>query len=170
MDSPAGSVSAVARAAIGRGALLLVFWLALTLGNVADLPVGIAASSIATWVSLRLMPAQETRISPQAAAALAVRFFKQSVVAGIDVAVRALHPRLPLKTGFVTFRSRLANGVTLNAFSTMASLLPGTLPASMDRRDAILIHCLDEDAPIAAQMSEDESLFAEAVGARLGHD
>lgn len=170
MDTPVGSVSALPRAAIGRGALLLGLWLALTLGDLSDLPVGIAAAGLATWVSLRLMPPQNARISPGGIAALSVRFFSQSVLAGIDVAVRALNPRLPLKTGFVTYRSHLVDGVALNAFSTMASLLPGTLPASTDRRDAIVIHCLDVDEPVTADMGKDEALFTEAVGARRSHD
>lgn len=63
-----------------------------------------------------------------------LRFLLQSVVAGTDAAWRALHPRLPLRPGFVTYPVQLAPGATRNTFCTLSSLLPGPFP--QDRMNA----------------------------------
>jgi multicomponent Na+:H+ antiporter subunit E len=46
----------------------------------------------------------------------------------------------------------------------MASLLPGTLPAESDRRESLLIHCLDVEQPVAAGLAMDEDLFSQVLG------
>ena len=43
---------------------------------------------------------------------------------------------------------------------------PGTLPTGTDDHGALLIHCLDVDQPIAANLATEETLFIRA----LGHD
>jgi multicomponent Na+:H+ antiporter subunit E len=103
-------------------------------------------------------------LSPVASTAFALRVFRQSILAGVDVAWRALDPRLPLHTGFVAYPSRLPAGRGRSAFCTLASLLPGTLPVATDQTGALLIHCLDIDQPVVAQLTEDEGLFRRALG------
>ncbi len=144
--------------------MFLVLWLALTLGNPADLPVGMLTAIAATWTSLHLLPPRAVRRSLRASATYALRFLRQSILAGVDVAWRALDPRLPLRPGFITYPSRLHAGAGRNAFCTVASLLPGTLPVASDQSGALLIHCLDIDQPVAAQLTEDEGLFSRALG------
>jgi multicomponent Na+:H+ antiporter subunit E len=97
-------------------------------------------------------------------AGLVLRFLRQSIVAGTDVARRALDPRLPLRLGVVAYPVQLAPGATRNTFCTLSSLLPGTLPAGSDERGALLVHCLDIGEPIVAQLTEEESLLVRAVG------
>jgi multicomponent Na+:H+ antiporter subunit E len=46
---------------------------------------------------------------------------------------------------------------------TLATLLPGTLPAGVDERGALIMHCLDTDQPVAAQFAEDEAFLMAAV-------
>lgn len=154
------------RAAGVRGAMFLALWLVLSLGNPADLPAGIVTAIAAAWTSLYLLPPSATRLSPLALTAFALRFFRQSILAGVDVAWRALDPRLPLRTGFVTYPSRLAPGPARTAFCTLESLLPGTLPVGSDRSGALLVHCLDTDQPVVAQLTEDEALFQRTLGAK----
>jgi hypothetical protein len=82
----------------------------------------------------RLAPADKSaHISPWQPVKFAVRFFRQTFVAGMDVAWRALHPNLPLQTGFVVFSSDLPHGPARTTFLTIASLMPGTLPAGTDK-------------------------------------
>jgi multicomponent Na+:H+ antiporter subunit E len=100
---------------------------------------------------------------------LVLRLLHQSVVAGTDVARRALDPRLPLRPGFVPYAVKLAPGASRNTFCTLSSLLPGTLPAGTDERDALLIHCLDIDEPILAQLREEEMLLARVTGGGRDH-
>ncbi len=78
-----------ASAALFRGAVFLITWLALTHGRLGDVIAGVAVAAIATWASLKLLPAGPTRLSLRAFVALARHFFRQSIVAGIDVARRA---------------------------------------------------------------------------------
>src|SRR5262249_59709602 len=52
------------RSVTGRAAALLAFWLVLTGVSVADLPIGAAATGLATWASLRLVPAGPVSLPP----------------------------------------------------------------------------------------------------------
>jgi multicomponent Na+:H+ antiporter subunit E len=67
-------------------------------------------------------------------------------MAGVDVARRALDPRLPLRPGFVTYAPRLPPGGARDAFCALASLMPGTLPADTNEDGTLLVHCLDRTA------------------------
>jgi multicomponent Na+:H+ antiporter subunit E len=99
-----------------------------------------------------------------------MRFAWQSVVAGIDVAWRALDPRLPLRPGFVVYPIRLQPSPARNAFLTLASLLPGTLPTGLDENGALLVHCLDVGQPVVAQMTAEELLLARGLGVKGNDD
>jgi multicomponent Na+:H+ antiporter subunit E len=152
------------RSALLRSSVFLGFWLVASLGNLAQLPAGILAAAAATWVSFRLLPPASAHISPWHLARFAVRFFRQTAVAGVDVAWRAFHPNLPLQPGFVVFPSELPHGSARTTFLTIASLLPGALPAGPDRSGGLLIHCLDVKQPVVSELTFDEDLFKRALG------
>ena len=147
-----------------RGALFLGFWLMISGWAAADLPVGLAAVCVATWASLTLLPAPGSRLRTMALAALALDFFRQSVMSGFDVARRALHPQLQLRPGFVSCPLRLPPGNARSAFCALASLLPGTLPTGTDDQGALLVHGLDVAQPIAADLAAQEALFMRTLG------
>lgn len=105
---------------------------------------------------------------PVALADLSLRFLWQSVIAGADVAWRALDPRLPLRPGFVRCPIRIAPGPERDAFRALSSLLPGTLPVGSDHGDVLLMHCLDVGQPVQAQMAAAEARFLRASGGALG--
>jgi multicomponent Na+:H+ antiporter subunit E len=130
----------------------------------ADLPVGIAAVVGATWVSLRFLPPLASRYGLAAIASLAVSFFRQSVVSGMDVAWRALTPELRLQPGLVACPLRLPAGDKRSAFCALSSLMPGTLPTGTDEQGALLVHCLDMSQPVAANLAAGEQLFMRAFG------
>jgi multicomponent Na+:H+ antiporter subunit E len=150
------------RAAVWRALAFLGLWLVLAGVDLADLPAAAIAVVAATWTSVRLMPPSESRPSLIALAALALRFLHQSLVAGADVAWRALDPRLPLRTGFVTYPVRFPPGPARNTFTTLTSLLPGTVPAG-DDSGQISYHCLDVDQPVVSQLAADEAALARAL-------
>ena len=164
MSSPARDASEIRRAAVLRAIAFLGLWFILSLGDMTAFAAGVVAAALATWASLRLLPPSKGRLSAPALAKLILRFFHQTIVAGIDVAWRALDPRLPLRPGFIVYPTRLSMGAARNGFCTMASLLPGTLPAESDRRESLLIHCLDVEQPVAAELAMDEDLFNQAIG------
>jgi len=160
----------LSRAALARATGFLVFWLILTGFDVADLAIGVLAAMLATWASLRLMPPGQWRFRPIKLTKFVLRFFLQSITAGFDVAWRALHPRMPLQPGFVTYRTQIPQSPTLSAFCTVSSLLPGTLPSGPDAGGGLAIHCLDVTQPAADQLATEESLFVEALGERRDND
>ncbi|MGH8616377.1 MAG: Na+/H+ antiporter subunit E [Burkholderiales bacterium] len=148
------------RAAVSRGALFFGFWLVLLpSAKPVDLVVGAFAAAVATWVSLRLLPPASGRVRFGALLARLPRFLWQSVLAGIDVARRAFDPRLPLKPGFVTYPTGLPRGFARNAFASVTSLLPGTVPVA-DDETGITYHCLDTGQPVLEQLQAAEREYA----------
>ena len=145
-----------------RAALFLCLWLVLAGANPADLPAAAAAIAAATWTSLHLLEPSSSRRSPGAIARLALLFLYHSVVAGIDVAGRALNPRLPLHPGFVSYPTQLSRGVRQNVFTTLTSLLPGTVPAG-EENGQIVYHCLDVTQPIVADLAAEEAALVRAL-------
>lgn len=152
-----------ASAVLARGIFFLAFWLILTGFVLADLPAGLAAATCATWASLHLLPSEERRPHLALLALLILRFLQQSIVAGFDAAWRALHPRLPLQPGFMSYRSSCPTDHLKSSFCTMASLQPGLLPAGFDAHGNIVVHCLDVDRPVAQQLAEEEKRFLHAL-------
>jgi multicomponent Na+:H+ antiporter subunit E len=150
------------RGAIWRAAWFLGIWLVMAGAHVADLPAAVVAVVLATWASLRLLPPGGPRISVPAVARLVLDFLYQSVVAGVDVARRALDPRLPLKPGFVTYPIGLPPGAARNIFTTLTSLLPGTVPAADEGRK-LVYHCLDLDQPVFSQLAAEEAALARTL-------
>jgi multicomponent Na+:H+ antiporter subunit E len=165
MSGPDGAAGRVAPHAIARAAGFLVLWLVLSGADPTDLPAALAAVVAATWTSLILLPPGSSRFSPAALAWLALRFAYQSAVAGLDVARRALDPTLPLRPGFVAYPVRFPPGPTRNTFTSLTSLLPGTVPAG-EKSGTLVYHCLDIDQPVVSQLTAEEGALARA----LGHD
>ena len=156
------------RTAITRGTSFFGFWLLLIGADPADLAAGFFAAAAATWTSLRLLPPSGGRLQYAALVRLAWRFMQQSIIGGLDVARRALDPRLPLRPGFVAYPVRLPLGPARHTFSALTSALPGTLPAGVDNQGALLYHCLDVDQPVAAQLAIDEELLTRSLGETHG--
>lgn len=152
----------VLRGSLARAAGFLALWQMLFGLNPADLPVGMLTAAAATWASLRLLPPGPWRLRPLALARLARRFLWQSIVAGADVARRALDPRLPLRPGFVAYPVYFPPGTARNAFATLTSLLPGTVPAG-DERGQLVYHCLDVDQPVLSQLAAEEAALLQAI-------
>ncbi|MDA9410495.1 multisubunit Na+/H+ antiporter subunit MnhE [Bradyrhizobium sp. CCBAU 45384] len=148
--------------AASRGALFLCLWLVLAGAALDDVPAAAIAVAAATWTSLRLLAPGNSRLSPGALCRLMLLFLVHSVVAGADVARRALDPRLPLRPGFVAFPTGLPPGPRRNVFATLTSLLPGTVPAGEENAQ-ILYHCLDVEQPVMAELAAEEDALVRAL-------
>ena len=169
MTTPEGAARGIGLApALARWAGFLCLWLVIFPNDVPALVVGAVTAAAATWTSLRLLPPGGGGLQARALARLVLRFFGQSAVAGADVARRALDPALPLRPGFALCPTRLPPGRARDAFCTIASLLPGTLPAGADPSGALLVHCLDVGQDVPAQMAEEETMFVAALGGTTG--
>jgi multicomponent Na+:H+ antiporter subunit E len=150
--------------AICRGVGFFCFWLVLTDADTGDLAAGLAAAVAATWASLRLMPAQQWSLRPIKLAEFVLHFLRQSIVAGVDVARRALDPRLRLRPGFVVYQAHLPPGTARDAFCAIMSLLPGTLPCGPADGNGLTVHCLDVTQPVMEQLAAEETLCMQTVG------
>jgi multicomponent Na+:H+ antiporter subunit E len=156
-------------AALWRGAALFLLWMLLIRSvKPSDLMVGVLASAAACWVSLRLLPPSCGCVRFSQLLALLPHFLWESVLAGVDVARRALHPGLPLQPGFVTCQLGFPPGFARNTFATITSLVPGSMAAG-EAEGEIVYHCLDTSAPVAEQIWKEERLLARALVAGRHH-
>lgn len=128
------------------------------------LVIGVPAAILAARVSVRLFPPGGARVRWGAALPLCGHFLRDSIVAGVDVAWRAFHPRLPLRTGFVTCECGIPEGPRRDLFLGMGSLMPGSLPVEEHGDGRIVFHCLDTEQPLAAQMAVHEKRLTKALG------
>lgn len=149
---------------MGRAALLFVFWLMISGYQPADLPVGVAAAAAATWASLRLMPPGHLRLRPWPLVSFGLNFVVQTARSGTQVAWLALQPSMRLRPGFVRYETRLASAGRQSAFCALSSLMPGTLPTGSDETGALMIHCLDVEQPVAADLAVEEARFRRMLG------
>lgn len=148
-------------------------WLLATL-----VPVG------AVFVSLRLVPVIPWRVHPIGLLRFVPFFIAQSMAGGIDVARRALDPRLPVAPGFMVYPVRLPPGAARLFLTGTISLLPGTLSVQLlpgGREDEhggeeagdgakearIRVHLLDSAASSEAKLRRLEERVADLFGVRL---
>lgn len=156
------------RAAAMRGAGFALLWFVLmpsTKGG--DLAFGAFAVACGTWVSLRLLPPAPGNVHIGHLLAHVPRLFVASIVAGADVARRALSPKPLVAPGIVDHPTTLPRGVARTTFATVTSLLPGTVPAG-ERQGTIVYHALDVSQPVADELAAEEKRLARAL--RSGSD
>ena len=147
-----------------RFGIFVALWLVLDGVKPAGLLIGLPAAALAAWISVLLLPPSRSRPRLMALLSLGWHFLWSSVVAGVDVAIRAFHPRLPLRTGFVTCECGIPTGSRRDLFLGMGSLMPGTLPVAEDEGGRIVLHCLDTEQPVAGQMADHEARLVRALG------
>jgi multicomponent Na+:H+ antiporter subunit E len=139
-------------------------WLIVSGFSTANLMVGTLAAIGTTWASLAILPCAEGSPSIHAWIRLILRMPFQALVAGADVARRALDPALPLRPGFVAYSTDLPEGTPRDAFAALAALQPGAVPIRSDRRGTFDVHCLDVGLPIASTLAREEAELRKALG------
>ncbi len=147
------------RIAILRWLGFFIFWLVLSLGAAGGWPYGVVAATASTWVSLRLVPVDGFNISWGALLRFLPHFLWQSVIAGVDVARRAFDPRMPLRSGFIAYPVGFRGSTARNTFTTVTSLLPGTVPCGVEDGQ-LVYHCLDIGRPVVAELAAEEQRLA----------
>jgi multicomponent Na+:H+ antiporter subunit E len=146
-----------------RAAAFYALWIVLIGVAPADLAAGVLAAGAAAWTSVVLLPPAPRRMGWGNALALVPYFLWKSLVAGVDVARRALAPRVRVNPGFVTHPTRLPRGAARNTFATFTSLMPGTVPCA-DEEGGLIYHCLDGGAAVADELAKDEARLRGTVG------
>lgn len=138
-------------------------WLILTRDEAV--PLGVAVVPAASWLSLKLLPATRP-VRLLALLVMAPRFVRRSLLGGVDVARRALDPRLPLNPGWIEIPIDLPDGGRV-ALGGELSLMPGTLAAGSDR-GRLLVHVLDRDQDIEGAVRAEEASLGRAAGTGAG--
>ena len=140
-------------------------------GGAVDILPGIIATMAAMALSLVLVPPRRDRLRLVPLGEYAVRFLGQSVVAGVDVARRAVDPRLPINPGYVQVSVAAAARAGAK-YLYDADEPPSGYGADRVRRthDALVVHCLDVTQPVAAQLAAEEALLMRIIDKNPGND
>jgi multicomponent Na+:H+ antiporter subunit E len=150
----------------GRAAWFLLAWFVVTEADIPSLPIGVPLAIAAATLSVALQPSSIAGIHPPGAFRF-VRFFAvQSVLGGVDVALRALGPRVRIEPGIVRYHLRISGTLPRVFFANTISLLPGTLSSRMVD-DVIEVHALDATQPVIDDLAEVEERVADLFGAQL---
>lgn len=145
-----------------------VVWVLLAGTGSAELLVGIPAAAISGWLSWTLLPGHAWRWSLAGVARLCGFFLRDSVVAGVEVALMAFRPKMRMNPGIASHRTRLPEGGMRDFFNTYNSLMPGTLAVEAKDADTLQFHCLDIDAPASEALNEYESLLLDTMHRKGG--
>jgi len=130
--------------------VVFVFWLVVSASLApADLLLGGALSLLLGWWSTAFLWARDSPgLSPRQFLALLlylVAFAGTVFRAALHVARVVLDPALPIEPRLVVCHTRLRQRAARIAFALSVTLTPGTLTVDIDG-DALLVHCLDEEA------------------------
>jgi multicomponent Na+:H+ antiporter subunit E len=149
-----------------RTVFVTALWLVVSEGDTNSLVVGIPLSVLAAAVSVRLYPDPVPRIDPLGFVRFAGFFVVNSILGGVDVAVRAFRPSLPLEPDNIIYRLRLEGLAARILFVNTVSLLPGTLSAQL-RDGELLVHVLDCSRPVQEELRVVEDRIGDLFGLTL---
>jgi multicomponent Na+:H+ antiporter subunit E len=140
---------------LSRAVLFALLWTALTGGAAQAWAYGAAATGIATWLSLRLYPADRPGIRIWRAVLFLPTLLVRGFLGGLDVARRALDPRLPVRPGWVTMPLGTRFGPAGALLGGVISILPGTLAAG-PQDGTMDVHLLHADGFDPAELEREE--------------
>lgn len=154
------------RQVVARWVALALVWWVVSEGDEAALAVGVATAFLAAWVSFALYPGRFPRVRLLGVCRYAAFFLAQSVLGGVDVALRALRPDMPLDPRCVDYRLRLEPVAYRVLLANTLSLLPGTLSAQLEG-DTLVVHVLDCRRDVMGDITKVEDRVADLAGLEL---
>lgn len=131
---------------------LALLWAGLTGGAAETWVLGLPAVLAGTAILWRAAPLPVVRISVLGALGFAVWFLWQALRGAVDVAARALDPRLPVAPGYRRHPLTLPPGAPRLVMANAITLLPGTLTAEIGE-DHLIVHMLDRRTDLAADLA-----------------
>lgn len=163
-------VGRVGGAILGRAAALTGLWWVLTEGALA--PAATAVFVPVALLTAFVLDRQHRRALRAAGLLRFVPFFLwESLRGGVDVARRALDPRMPLAPSLFEYPLRLSDARERVLLASVLSLVPGTASAELGK-DCIRLHVLDVRLPIERIVGDAEAavagLFGDALEAPKG--
>ena len=150
-----------------RTVLFALLWWILTDGAITSWLVGAPTVVFAVLASGALLP----RVSWSLSGIIRfVPFFLwHSLYGGVDVARRALHPRLPISPELFDHKWRLPPGLPRVFMANTVSLLPGTLSAELGEAH-LRVHVLDYTCTFVSELPVIEARVAALFGLKLAAD
>jgi len=139
------------RAGVATTAVLAGIWWLLNPGDHASWLIGGPSIVLGAALAALLPRPAASRLSVLGAVRFASFFLWQSVRGAVDVALRALDPRLPIDPGFRRLEIDLPPGPPMILFANTVTLLPGTLAAELDG-NRVVVHALDQAADLEAEL------------------
>ena len=150
-----------------RAVVFALLWWILTAGAMSSWLIGAPVVLCAVLASGALLPGVSWSMS--GLVRFVPFFLWRSLYGGVDVARRALHPRLPISPGLLDYRWRLPPGLPRVFMANTVSLLPGTLSAELDEA-YLRVHVLDETGAFASELQVVEARVAKLFGLSLVAD
>jgi len=143
---------------LGRRSLeLAAIWLILTGGHADAWLPGLAVVVSAALASLLLPVSRAWRWRLGGLCRFLPFFLLRSLLAGLDVARRALAPDPALRPGLHRYHWQLPEGPARIFFLNTVSLLPGTLSVGLDR-EGLLIHTINADRDLDGELAKLEKM------------
>jgi len=149
-----------------RAAVFAVVWWVVVEGDPSGWVFGVPFVALATLASIKLTPTREWRLSPLGTLRYAWYFIHQSLLGGIDVALRAIRPSMPIDPELVQYRMRLEPEHARVLFADTVSLLPGTLSTGFEG-DWLTMHVIDCGLPVEQSLRDVEERVADLFGLDL---
>ncbi|MEN8107930.1 MAG: Na+/H+ antiporter subunit E [Pseudomonadota bacterium] len=150
-----------------RTVLFALLWWILTEGAMNSWLVGVPVVVFAVLASGALLPGISWSLP--GIVCFVPFFLWHSLYGGVDVARRALHPRLPISPGLLDYRWRLPPGLPRVFMANTVSMLPGTLSAELDK-EFLRVHILDQTGAFASELTVIEARVARLFGLNLVAD
>ncbi len=147
-----------------RTLLFALLWWILTQGDINSWLVGVPVVLLAVLASGWLLPAIPWSLP--GIVGFIPFFLWRSLYGGVDVARRALHPKLPISPGLFDYRWRLPPGLPRVFMANTVSLLPGTLSAELGQ-EHLRVHVLDQGGDFILELSVVEERVARLFGLNL---
>lgn len=154
------------RALVRRAAVLAAGWWILTEGEPIAPVFGAAVVLAALIASISLPSPSPAAWHPLGLLRLAWIFVVGSVHGGLDVARRALAPRVRIAPCVMEYTLRLPEGTARNLLLGTLTLMPGTL-AIADEGQRLELHVIAGRGGLADEVAALEAAVARATGARL---
>lgn len=142
-----------------RAAGYALLWWVLSEGRADGWGVGLVSVGLALAASLHLAPPGTGRPSPAGLLAFAGFFLAQSVKGGVQVAARALRPRMDLAPALVEVPVTLPEGLPRVLLVNTLNLLPGTVSVHLSG-DRLRLHALVARLPLAEEVRRVEARIA----------
>ncbi len=154
------------RAILLRTFIFALLWLALTGGAEGAWIYGAVAAVAAGALSLGLYPADRQGVQIWRAALFAPTLLARGFLGGLDVARRAIDPRLPIQPGWIRFRLGNRNDEANALLGGVISVLPGTLSAG-PQDGQMDVHVLNSSGFDLAELATEERRVLGLFGRRI---